>query len=61
MPEQDIIEIMATVTKDCPPHLLKFVGYGSTVFSVLCTVHRCDKCGHEEWIPMPDEREKRRE
>ncbi len=61
MPEQDTIEVMATVTASCPPHLLKFAGYGRNEDGFFCTIHRCDKCKHEKWIPMPDEREKRRE
>ncbi len=61
MMEQDTIEVMATVMKDCPPHLLKFVGYNRDGAGGLRTVQRCAKCRYEQYTPMPDEREKRRE
>ena len=61
MIDQDTYETMATVTRDCPPHLLKFADYGRNEDGEQCTIKRCQKCGYEEQTPMPDEREKRRE
>ncbi len=59
--EQDTIEIMATVKAECPPHDLHFVAHLCDSDGNLCTVKCCRKCKHEEWVKMPDEREKRRE